>query len=129
MHIVLVVLLSVFTVFEIIANSVILVQKRSGKGFGLAKKIHGDFYPDAPDAAWFVKSAGSLILGIISGIVLIAYWNGGAIYKPLLYLFGVLIFATGLIQAVVYGKKHRPAFGGAVIGIVFLILIIFLKTV
>ena len=111
-------------IIELTANTFFLISLSRGKDLKIAKKFHGDFPMYATDKAWLVKIVSSVILGIVALLASYAINKDFSIKIILsnMFSFGMLIMC--ITQALLYGKKHRPARISIVLGIVFVMLTI-----
>jgi hypothetical protein len=119
-------ILFVFGVCEIISNLFFLINRIKGHGYAQAKKFHGDFPPYASDQAWLSKILVMLSMGTLAFITAYCVYKDYNIKVNLLYIFSGGMVIVGIFQALAYGRKHFPAVGSLIIGLIFLALTFFL---
>lgn len=117
--------LGIVGLIEVLANSLFLYNMVTGKGLRAAKKFHGDFPAYASDKAWRYKLLVSIILGIIAlASALPIYLSfGRKIILSWLFAGGMLIICV--IQAILYGNKHKPAIFSIIVGLILVGLVLF----
>lgn len=121
------IVLSIIGLIETGFNLYFLVQYINGGQLKMVKKFHGDFPSDASTKAWLLKMITMLIMGILALITVGFIMNGG--YAParfMLIVFSAGMATIGLIQTIAYGRKHPPAVGSLMIGLLFMALSVFL---
>lgn len=111
---------------EILANLFFMVNILVSNSYEAARKFHGDFPPNELNSKLLMKVIAMFVVGVLAMMSFVFYkldYN----YMNTLYTFiGVLVLVCGL-QAIVYGKNHKPAIGSLVPGGLLIIALVLLN--
>ena len=115
----------IVSIIEVGANLFFLVNMARGKGLGAAKKFHGDFPSYASGRAWIIKIVVSLALGALALFAAFSIYQGYGAKVIISGLFAGGMLLMCIVEAILYGKKHKPALFSIILGLALVALVFF----